>query len=195
MTNPLRERSREILRAELAEAALDYFVPREFDAVTVDEVAHAIGISRASFFRYFGSKEDAVVAAVYAGHTDFPRLLAAQEPTTAAPWVRLRRIFDASTHPAQERPDRLRERVQFIDSTPGLRARLNELRLSQRVGVAEALVSETTNLRTAKALVASAFSLVDLAWSEWVAEPGSSLPAILHELFLMMEPRGEHRTS
>lgn len=189
MTSALRERSREILRAELAEAALDYFASRDFDAVTVEEVAHAIGISRASFFRYFGSKEDAVVAAVYAGHLDFPRILAEQDHVGISPWMRLRRMFDASTAAAHDRPDDLRQRVQLIESTPGLRARLNERRLGQRTGVAEALVSEATSLRTARALVASAFAVVDVAWNEWVAQPGSSLGVILDELFEAMEPR------
>lgn len=98
-------------------------------------------------------------------------------------------MFDASTAAAHDRPDDLRQRVQLIESTPGLRARLNERRLGQRTGVAEALVSEATSLRTARALVASAFAVVDVAWNEWVAQPGSSLGVILDELFEAMEPR------
>ena len=153
--------------------------------------AKPIGISRATFFRYFGSKEDAVVTAVYAGHFDFPRILAEQDDPGASPWWRLRRMFDASTLAAEARPAELRMRISLIESTPGLRARLNERRLWQRVGVAEALMSDATDLRTARALVASAFAVVDVAWNEWVAEVDSSLPTILDDLFIETEPRGK----
>ena len=52
MTLGVRKRSREILRAELAEAAADYCVEHGFDTVTVEEIAQGIGISRATYFRY-----------------------------------------------------------------------------------------------------------------------------------------------
>lgn len=190
MTNHIRERSRELLRAELAAAAFDYFVERGFDAVTVDEVAHGIGISRATFFRYFGSKEDAVVAAVYSPEYDFPRVLAEQDLGPAVPaWARLRSMFAPSIAEVAARPEALRSRIRLIDSTPSLRSRLNERRMEQRVGVAEQLVSDSLDLRTARAYVACAFSLLDLAWSEWVADPRVSLPEVLDELFAAMTPR------
>lgn len=189
MTPSLRDRSRDILRAQLADAAFDYFATHGFDSVTVDEVAHAIGISRATFFRYFGSKEDAVVAAVYADHLEFAGMLEGQEQQGLSPWWRLRHMFDASTKAADGRPEEILSRVQLVDTTPALRARLNERRLAQRVGVAEALVSDVTDLRTARALVACAFALVDVAWSEWTAGPGASLPEILDGLFATMAPK------
>src|ERR1700761_9851404 len=55
----LRSRTRENVRAQIAEVAFNVFAERGFDSVTATEVAEAAGISRASFFRYFESKEDA----------------------------------------------------------------------------------------------------------------------------------------
>lgn len=190
MTNSLRDRSRDILRGQLADAAFDYFAAHGFEAVTVDEVAHAIGISRASFFRYFGSKEDAVVAAVYADHLEFAGILDKQAQSGVSPWWRLRRMFNESIRAAGVRPEEILLRVRLVESTPALRARLNERRLAQRVGVAEILVGGEMDLRTARAMVASAFALVDVAWGEWTENPSSSLSVVLDELFAMMEPRG-----
>lgn len=61
-SGPARK-ARERTRAEIAEVAFQVFAARGFDAVTATEVAAAAGISRASFFRYFDSKEDAVFVA------------------------------------------------------------------------------------------------------------------------------------
>lgn len=189
MTNHLRERSRELLRAELAESAYDYFAARDFDSVTVDEVAHGIGISRATFFRYFGSKEDAVIEAVCEGQFDFPQVLQEQgESEGDTIWIRLRRMFAPSIQAATTRPDTLRARIRLINSTPALRSRLNERRMSQRLGVVDVLAPAETDRLTARALVASAFALVDVAWSEWVATPGASLPDLLDELFATVGP-------
>lgn len=58
----LRERKREETRERITEAALRLFVKRGFEAVTLDEIADAAGISRRTFFHYFESKEELAFA-------------------------------------------------------------------------------------------------------------------------------------
>ncbi|TWP50741.1 TetR family transcriptional regulator [Lentzea tibetensis] len=58
----LRERKKAATRAALADAALTLCVEHGVDAVTVEQVATAAGVSLRTFFNYFASKEEAVVA-------------------------------------------------------------------------------------------------------------------------------------
>ena len=53
----LRERLKEGVRQELRAAALELFARDGYAATSVDDIARAAGVSRSTFFRYFGSKE------------------------------------------------------------------------------------------------------------------------------------------
>lgn len=54
----LTERRHQQIRAEIAEAAIDLFADRGFDAVTMDDVAEASGASRRTVYRHFPTKGD-----------------------------------------------------------------------------------------------------------------------------------------
>ncbi|SFL76534.1 transcriptional regulator, TetR family [Bradyrhizobium sp. NFR13] len=85
----LRERKRQQTRERLTKIAMELFLKRGFEETTLDDIAAAAEISRRSFFHYFASKEDLVlawqdastdflVAAIAARPADEPMLLAAE---------------------------------------------------------------------------------------------------------------------
>ena len=59
----LRERKKEQTRQRIAAVALRLFAERGFDAVTVNEVAEAAEVAKATLFAYFPTKESLVLAA------------------------------------------------------------------------------------------------------------------------------------
>lgn len=56
-----RERKKQQVRDELTRQAFELFTADGFDAVSVEDITEAADVSRATFFRYFPSKEDVLV--------------------------------------------------------------------------------------------------------------------------------------
>jgi AcrR family transcriptional regulator len=113
---------REQIRAELADTASALFHERGFDATTVDDIVNSVGVSRRTFFRYFASKEDAVLQPVEAIGPSIGRELAAR-PTGETPALALRRSLDVLVHDFAEREPRWRSVLRLNRNNPSLRAR------------------------------------------------------------------------
>ncbi|MFJ6804504.1 TetR family transcriptional regulator [Streptomyces anulatus] len=124
----MAQRKRQLVTDELTEAALQLMAREGFDAVTVDAIAAAAGVSKRTFFRYFASKEDVVVrflADMGAGmRAELAARPAAEPPSEAlrhAVWVAMAACADGVEHSG-----RALRVVQLILRTPALRARFLE---------------------------------------------------------------------
>jgi AcrR family transcriptional regulator len=98
----LRERKKAETRVAIQQAVLLLALGRGLDAVTVDEIAAAANVSVRTFHNYFGSKEEALVAAwvsEFKVYVDALRDRPADEP-----------ILDALEHVLGEIASRLGER-------------------------------------------------------------------------------------
>lgn len=62
---PLRERNKQRIRHEIADAAMNLAIARGLGQFTADDIAAVAQVGRATFFRYFDSKESAVVVGFY----------------------------------------------------------------------------------------------------------------------------------
>jgi AcrR family transcriptional regulator len=189
MVKGVRDRSREILRNELADAAASFCVEHGFDDVTAAEIAQGIGISRATFFRYFTSKEDAVVSAARVAAQSARSLagsLASELERTTGP-TRTREVLLAAMEPmiatAKARKDPLRARLRMITEVPALSMHVAAQRDDDRAAVAEVLRDHVGGERTALVLADAVVSAVDLAWQEWARTPDSDLGSLMQAYF------------
>ena len=109
------------MRAEAASVAVQLFLDRGFDDVTVEEICAAAGLSRRSFFRYFSAKEEIVVT-VFADMAERGWRSFLHRPVDDALWPALRHSMDPVVEWATADPDRAVATIRLIDASPSLRA-------------------------------------------------------------------------
>ncbi|MGW8481811.1 TetR/AcrR family transcriptional regulator [Microbacterium sp. NPDC055903] len=107
-------------RSAVVAAALELFQERGYDQSSVEQIAKAAGVSRSTFFRQFGGKED-VVFADHEVLLEELRLFLAEEHED--PWLA---VCEASEHVFAHfarAPEMARRRYQVVRTVPALRER------------------------------------------------------------------------
>ncbi|WP_416966863.1 TetR/AcrR family transcriptional regulator [Streptomyces sp. 4F14] len=193
----LRERMRATVRAEVTEVALRLFTSQGFERTTADQIAAEAGLSRASLFRYFGTKEDIVLVGLEGDGQHVAEALAAR-PDEERPWVALRRAFDVLVRVNEEAPEQTLSFLRMLQETPSLRARHFEKQLKWQeelvpeiAGRLEAGAARPTDPRPA-ALVTAALACLDAAARAWVACEGSVPLAVLLDQAMGALTEGGH---
>lgn len=171
----LRERNKARARADIADTALRLFYERGFEGVTVDEIVRTAGVSRRTFFRYFDTKEDALLADYPELNTRLTETLEADTDQQSVEAIRagMHRMADWYI----ERSDAVLARSKVIRETPiNLAARNLEFLTQWEGAIANALARQTGANpgdllpRTAAAIIVAAFRA---ALTEWVRSSGT----------------------
>jgi len=118
----LRERRKALTAAELEAAAYRLFGERGFDNVTVDDIAAEADVSRRTFFRYFASKEDVLLADHFVQLARLREAMAAR-PTDEPIVTALRNALLSLTGDFEERKEKIILRGRLMRDTPSLQAR------------------------------------------------------------------------
>jgi AcrR family transcriptional regulator len=180
----VRERARLALRTEIAQAMSNLFAQRGFDAVTVEEASSEVGISRATFFRYFGSKEDAVLAAIEASSIDYAAILKILPPIDGeSPWELLQRTFKHALVHLDEHSELERSRLRMINTTMSLRTRMAQRRFAHEDALTPVLAERIESPDAARSLTAAALAGLDLAYRRWAADEEPSMASSLDYVF------------
>jgi AcrR family transcriptional regulator len=173
----LWSRTRNAVYGEITRTAMELFLTRGFDATTIDDIAAAAGISRRSFFRYFGTKEDVVLGDLIASG-DLIRQALEARPDSEDPWTALRNALNSVKETAYE-PEVVLKTFRMIHEVPSLRARKIEKHLEWRALLTPEVrrrlgadPSDPTDVR-ADALVATAVTCLDVAGEAWIRVDGS----------------------
>jgi AcrR family transcriptional regulator len=184
-TEDLRARVRRRTRAEVAEVAFDLFAERGFEVTTADEVAEAAGISRASFFRLFSSKEEAIFVALEVTGGVIAEALAAR-PAREDTWTALRSAFTVATDTYLDDPEKALARARLVQRNPSLRARLIDLQNSWGSDIREPLAArmgEPADSLAVQAVVGAALAAFDVAATRWGDSGGGDLIGLIDGSF------------
>ncbi|MFF8961004.1 TetR family transcriptional regulator [Streptomyces sp. NPDC014894] len=178
----LAQRKRQLVLDELTGAALNLLARKGFDAVTVDEIVAAAGVSKRTFFRYFASKEDVVVQFLSEMGTDMRAELASR-PRDEPPSVALRHTVRISIDACAGHADQALRVVQLILGTPALLARFLERQAQWRDELA-AEVARRLDLDPATELypqlaAGTALAAFDTVLQRWSDSDGTDDPAAL----------------
>jgi mycofactocin system transcriptional regulator len=114
-------RRRSTTRDHIADVAIDLFSARGFDAVSVDDVAHAAGIARRTLFRYYSSK-NAIPWGDFDAHLDHLAEVLAEVDPGQSLRVALRSALLAFNTFGAEEAVRHRDRMRVILQTAELQA-------------------------------------------------------------------------
>jgi AcrR family transcriptional regulator len=117
----LRERKRRETSERIIEKGLKLFVKKGYDATTLDAIAEAAGISRRTFFYYFKSKEDLLLAAHDSGFREALRPGMLEEPSDQAPLDAVRNCLIKIASRYETRESVIYDHL--MQSTEALRAR------------------------------------------------------------------------
>lgn len=121
-TGGLRERKKEATRRALHEAAMRLAVEHGLDAVTVEAIADAAGVSRRTFSNYFTGKEDALL---YGAEQRIRSLVGTFEarPPEESSWAALRASFGAVRDQFGEPDPRWAAQMRLAREHPSVLAR------------------------------------------------------------------------
>lgn len=163
----LQERKRRALRTELSDVVLQLLTDRDFESVTIDEMAAAAGVSRRTFFRYFTSKDDVVFAFLDQWALRLCDDIVARPPGED-PVTAVQHSFRQLTAAYEGRALAL---VRLVQRTPSLRSQERIHREHLRLAIVEALgrrlgLDPQEDLRP-HVLASIAFAPLDAAMVAW----------------------------
>jgi AcrR family transcriptional regulator len=187
----LRERKKARTHEAIVDAALDLFERKGYEATTVEDIAAAADVSPRTFFRYFDSKQDVVLAKNH-DKTEGLGALVAARPPEEGPVQAIQAVFTAQLNGMLGEPgDPAMRELKVVMGTPELRAmaldhfhdHMDELAdaVSQRIGTSGSTLAPRL---LAGVIGTTLWSVVD----HWVAEGADDerLPVLVEEAFALI---------
>lgn len=188
--NHLAHRKRQLVRDEIAEAALKLIAFQGFEETTIDQIAAAAGVSRRTFFRYFQSKEDVIVESLADVGEALREALDARPPDES-PITAVRQALSIFTDLFAEYPEKILRLTKLMLGTAPLKARFLERQADWRAALAAGLARRwSMNDLQANVTAGVAFAAFEAALHAWIDADGErDIVALLDETFaLAFEP-------
>lgn len=180
----LSVRKRQATRERIADAAAQLVGANGLAKTTVEQIAASAEVGRATFFRYFSSKEDAVAEGMTRRWLDLITAAIARQPRgLSAHDAVLAGFTDLATGFAGI-SDQIKELATLTRSSPALNAWTLQIYVGYEEAIAELVAPRLEDLRPGdprpRLIGALAMSSVRIALDDWLRH-GGSLPDRVHQ--------------
>jgi len=185
-TPGLRERNRTATQQRIADSAARLASERGVATTTVDEIATVAGIGRATFFRYYDSKELAIASGLSGAGAYVLAGVLAEVPDALGPLDAIRAAHARLGENFEEHREMFREQALLSRSSPAMLAWTLHLYVDWEMAIADAVAPRFTDLREndprPRMLGALAMAAARLACDAWLDDDGrGDLPAMVQE--------------
>jgi len=166
----------------LRAAAIELFLERGYENVTVAQIAERAGLTRRTFSRYFADKRDVL----FAGSEQLPGALADAmrqvDPTLAPFQAMLQALADVSEMLAERVAEHASQRREVIAASPELQERGHAKFAAVAVGLASGLRERGADASAAELFADVGVAIFRRGFDRWAAAPGeATLASRIHE--------------
>lgn len=180
----LRERNRAATQQRIADCAARLAAAQGVAETTVEEIATAAGIGRATFFRYFDSKELAIVTGLSGAGAYVLSAVLAEVPGDLGPLAAIRTAHARLGEDFEANRRMFHEQALLSRSSTAMFAWTLHLYVDWEIAIAEAVAPRFSDLREndprPRMLGALAMAAARLACDVWLADDGrGDLPGLI----------------
>ena len=166
----------------LRAAAIELFLERGYENVTVAQIAERAGLTRRTFSRYFADKRDVL----FAGSEQLPGALADAlrqvHPTLAPFQAMLQALADVSEMLAERVAEHASQRREVIAASPELQERGHAKFAAVAAGLASGLRERGADPSAAELFADVGVAIFRRGFDRWAAAPGeATLASRIHE--------------
>jgi len=173
----LRERNKQQLRERLVEAAMALMRERGAEGMSADDIAARAGVGRATFFRYFESREAVLSVGFYEKRLQALVEALGHAPAELGPVDTLIWTFRRLESVAVQERDLLLLQGEALKASSSLRARAMELQAGYEAALSAAVAPRFRRLRRGDPrpalLAAAVLAVVRAAVEQWAAAGGA----------------------
>jgi AcrR family transcriptional regulator len=182
----IRDKNKLRIRSRIVEAAMTLVARRGLDGVSPDDIAATAEVGRATFFRYFDSKEAAVVVGFYEKRLEalVDRLRAA--PAELGPMEAVIHAYRQLDISWKQQADWIRMQADLGSESPSLKAKAMSYQAQYEAAIAEAISVRYRRLAAKdprpRLLAASSLAVVRTCIDHWSATGAKgNLPKLVRE--------------
>lgn len=173
----MRERKKQRTRAAIAQAALELFAARGFEAVTLTEIAEAADVGHRTLFRYFADKEELLFGDDDAVQAHLRAALAAR-PEHEPPATAVLQALVSLAPLWQDSREQGRTRRAVIENSTALRARERAKHAAYERVLLDGLAARSVGQPQARLLARVAVACTDEAITRWLSDDDPTQPGL-----------------